>query len=77
MRAEYLPSERTFYGHCFCVFRNGSKTQPRSRIGTRIFGAVLIAGLIFIGTSISHDLADLTFEVTVDEKIGKNHLTYA
>ena len=31
-----------------------------SRIGTLIFGAVLIAGLIFIGTSISHDLADLT-----------------
>jgi hypothetical protein len=31
-----------------------------SRIGTLIFGAVLIAGLVFIGTSISHDLAELT-----------------
>src|SRR5271169_1721173 len=31
-----------------------------SRIGTLIFGLVLIAGLIFIGTSISHDLADIT-----------------
>ena len=35
-------------------------SQGPSRIGTLIFGAVLIAGLIFIGTSISHDLADLT-----------------
>jgi PiT family inorganic phosphate transporter len=31
-----------------------------SRVGILIFGAVLIAGLIFIGTSISRDLADLT-----------------
>jgi PiT family inorganic phosphate transporter len=30
-----------------------------SRIGTLIFGIVLIAGLIFIGTSISRDLGDL------------------
>jgi hypothetical protein len=29
-----------------------------SRIGTLIFGTVSIAGLIFIATSISHDLAD-------------------
>jgi PiT family inorganic phosphate transporter len=31
-----------------------------SRVGILIFDAVLIAGLIFIGTSISRDLADLT-----------------
>jgi PiT family inorganic phosphate transporter len=31
-----------------------------SRVGTLVFGAVLIAGLIFIGTSISRDLADIT-----------------
>lgn len=30
------------------------------RVGTLIFGAVLIAGLIFIGTSIAHDLGDIT-----------------
>ena len=35
-------------------------SQGPSRIGTLIFGVVLIAGLIFIGTSISHDLADIT-----------------
>jgi len=33
--------------------------QPPSRIGTLIFGLVLIAGLIFIGTSISHDMGDV------------------
>jgi inorganic phosphate transporter, PiT family len=31
-----------------------------SRTGTLVFGAVLVAGLIFIGSSISHDLADIT-----------------
>ncbi len=31
-----------------------------SRIGTLVFGLVLIAGLIFIGTSISRDLGDVT-----------------
>ena len=31
-----------------------------SRVGILIFGAVLVVGLIFIGTSISRDLADLT-----------------
>ena len=31
-----------------------------SRVGILICGAVLIAGLILIGTSISRDLADLT-----------------
>ena len=35
-----------------------------SRIGTLIFGVMLIAGLIFIGTSISHDLADITLGST-------------
>jgi inorganic phosphate transporter, PiT family len=30
------------------------------RVGILIFGAVLVAGLIFIGTSISHDLAGIT-----------------
>jgi PiT family inorganic phosphate transporter len=30
------------------------------RVGMLIFGAVLVAGLIFIGTSISRDLADIT-----------------
>jgi inorganic phosphate transporter, PiT family len=34
--------------------------QGPSTIGTLVFGLVLIAGLIFIGTSISHDLADVT-----------------
>jgi inorganic phosphate transporter, PiT family len=33
-----------------------------SRIGTLIFGLVLIAGLIFIGTSISHDLINVRIE---------------
>jgi inorganic phosphate transporter, PiT family len=41
MRAAYLPSERTFHGHCFCVFRNGSKTQPRSQ-SYRPSGAVAV-----------------------------------
>jgi PiT family inorganic phosphate transporter len=31
-----------------------------SRVGTLVFGVVLIAGLIFIGTNISRDLADIT-----------------
>jgi inorganic phosphate transporter, PiT family len=30
------------------------------RVGILVFGAVLVAGLIFIGTSISHDLGDIT-----------------
>ncbi len=34
--------------------------QKPSRIGTLIFGLVLIAGLIFIGTSISRDLEGVT-----------------
>jgi PiT family inorganic phosphate transporter len=29
------------------------------RIGTLVFGLVLIGGLIFIGSSISHDLEDV------------------
>jgi inorganic phosphate transporter, PiT family len=33
-----------------------------SRIGTLIFGLVLIAGLTFIGTSISHDLTNVRIE---------------
>ena len=35
-----------------------------SRIGTLIFGLVLIGGLIFIGTSISHDLEGVTLGST-------------
>jgi len=31
-----------------------------SRIGTLVFGGVLILGLIFIGTSIARDLGDIT-----------------
>ena len=34
--------------------------QGPSRIGTLVFGLVLIAGLIFIGTSISHDMEGVT-----------------
>jgi inorganic phosphate transporter, PiT family len=34
--------------------------KPPSRIGTLVFGLVLIAGLIFIGTSISKDLGDIS-----------------
>jgi len=33
--------------------------RPPSRIGTLIFGVVMIAGLIFIGTSIAKDLGDV------------------
>jgi hypothetical protein len=61
MRAAYLPSERTFHGHCFCVFRNGSKTQPRSQSYRHAdFRRCVDRRTDFIGTSISHDLADLT-----------------
>jgi inorganic phosphate transporter, PiT family len=36
--------------------------RPPSRVGTLIFGMVLIAGLIFIGMSISHDLGHVIVE---------------
>jgi PiT family inorganic phosphate transporter len=41
------------------VIRAKLNRRP-SRIGTLIFGLVLIGGLIFIGTSISHDLEGVT-----------------
>lgn len=36
--------------------------RPPSRVGTLIFGLVLIAGLIFIGMNISHDLGNVVIE---------------
>jgi inorganic phosphate transporter, PiT family len=36
--------------------------RPASRVGTLVFGLVLVAGLIFIGMSISHDLGHVVVE---------------